>query len=144
MTIEANVALARRFLEDAYSDGRLDLLPQLLAPSYADRDAPPGYSQDRDGVRQLMQDFRTAFPDLRFTVLDSVAQEDRVVLRYVVTGTHRGTFMGMPPSGRSFKINGISEYRVADGKLQEAWVQYDALGMLRQLGALPDPTAAPA
>jgi steroid delta-isomerase-like uncharacterized protein len=139
MSAEDNKTLARRFLEEAYSQGRLELLDQLLAPDYADRDAPPGFPANRDGVRVLMRSFRTAFPDLRFEIDDELADGDRVAVRYTVTGTQQGPLMGLPPTGKSIRIRGISIYRIAEGKLQEAWVQYDALGMMQQLGAVPVP-----
>jgi steroid delta-isomerase-like uncharacterized protein len=139
MSAEDNKRLAGRFLVDAYSQGRLELLDQLLAPDYADRDAPPGFPPNRDGVRELMRSFRTAFPDLRFEVDDELADGDQVAVRYTVTGTHQGPLMGMPPTGKPIRIRGISIYRIAAGQLQEAWVQYDALGMLRQLGGVPAP-----
>lgn len=137
MAIDGNKTIAQRFLQDAFEGGNLDLLDQLLAPSYVDHDAPPGLPPGPAGIRILFTTFRGAFPDLRFKIHDVVAEGDRVVTRYTFTGTQKGELMGIPPTGKAVEMPGISMYRVAEGRLQEAWVQYDMLGMLRQLGAVP-------
>ena len=134
-----NKALVRRFLEDAYSAGKLELLDELLAPSYVDRDAPPGTPPGRDGIRALMTTFRSAFPDFHFTIEDQIAEGDKVATRYTVRGTHQGALFGIPPTGKQVTVRGISVYRIADGQLHEAWVNYDALGMMQQLGVVPLP-----
>jgi predicted ester cyclase len=82
-----------------------------------------------------------SFSDLHFTVEDMVAEGDKVVYRYSVRGTHKGSFMGIAPTGEQFAVTGIHIYRVADGKLQEEWENWDMLGLMRQLGVIPQPAA---
>jgi steroid delta-isomerase-like uncharacterized protein len=136
MATSDSKAIARRFLVDAFAGGNFDLFDQLLAPTYVDHDAPPGIPPGPTGIRALADTFRTAFPDMRFTIHDVVAEGDRVVARYTFAGTHRGELMGIPPTGKEVAMPGISIYRIAEGRMQEAWVQYDMLGMLRQLGVV--------
>lgn len=129
-----SVALVRRFLVDAYSEGNFDILDEILDVDYVDRNAPPGTPPGREGIRGLMAYFRSAFPDFRFEIEDTIEERDRIAVRYTVTGTHRGELFGIPATGKTISIGGISIYQVEGGRLREAWVQYDALGMMRQLG----------
>jgi steroid delta-isomerase-like uncharacterized protein len=133
MSTDEHKAIARRFFE-AFITGDFE---DVLAPGYKDHDAPPGTPTGPEGIRQLTEATRTAFPDLRFHISDQIAEGDKVTTVYTLEGTNTGEFMGMPATGKQVRMRGISVYRIADGKLQEGWVQYDALGMLQQLGAFP-------
>jgi steroid delta-isomerase-like uncharacterized protein len=141
MSMEENKALVRRYL--AAVDGRDGAtLDAVLAPDY--RYHVPGQPGplDRAGHARFVAVFQAAFPDLTHTVEDQVAEGDRVVTRSTNRGTHRGELMGLPPTGRSFTGTGINLVRVADGRIAEEWVVFDALGMLQQLGAIPAPGQA--
>src|SRR5579884_455889 len=137
MSIEHNKAIARQFFEDAYNTGNLALLEQLLAPSYVDEKAPPGTPSGPQGIATIITMFRRAFPDLHFEIEDQIAEGDKVVTRYTFSGTQQGELMGIPPSGKHVSIGGISIYRITDGKMQQAWIEYDMLGLLQQLGVVP-------
>jgi steroid delta-isomerase-like uncharacterized protein len=137
MALDQGKAIARQFFEDAFGNGQLAILDQILAPDYVDHNAPPGLPPGPDGIKILMTTFRTAFPDLRFQIEDQVTEGDRVVTRYTFHGTHQGELMGIPPTGKIVAMPGISIYRIANGKMREAWVQYDTISMLQQLGAMP-------
>lgn len=139
MSAEQNKTIARRFFLDAFSKGRLELLDDLLASDYVDHDAPPGTPPGQEGIRYLMSAFRNAFPDVQFTVEDQVAEGDKVVTRYTFRGTHQGDLFGIPPTGRRVAFPGISIYRIENGKMREAWVNYDMMGMMQQLGVVPIP-----
>jgi len=78
-----------------------------------------------------------AFPDLKYTFLDLIAVNDKVVARYQFTGTNTGSFMNMPPSGKRISVEGIGIFRVAQGKIVEAWFASDELGFMKQIGAIP-------
>ena len=82
--------------------------------------------------------YRGAFPDLHFTLEDVIGEGDRVVVRWTATGTHKAEVMGVPATGKRVAVTGIEVSRFADGKLAETWVNWDALGLLRQLGAIPE------
>ncbi|HEU5379461.1 MAG TPA: ester cyclase [Ktedonobacteraceae bacterium] len=137
MSTEHNKTIARQFFEDAYNTGNVALLEQLLAPTYVDYKAPPGTPDGPQGIAAIITMFRQAFPDLRFTIEDQVAEGDRVVTRYTFRGTQQGELMGIPPTGKQVSIGGISIYRISDGKMQQAWIEYDMLGLMQQLGVVP-------
>jgi steroid delta-isomerase-like uncharacterized protein len=134
-----NVAVVRRYFEEVLGGGRLDRLNELVAPDYVDHTARPGRAPGAAGVRAVVELFHMAFPDLVVTVEDTIAEQDRVATRFTLRGTQRGPFAGLPPTGRHVVITGIAISRVADGRITEQWDQADMLGLLQQLGALPDP-----
>ena len=144
MSASENLAIARRFLLDAFSGGNLDLLDDLLAPSYIDHNAPPGLPPGPAGIKLLLGGFRQAFPDVRFTIDTALADNAQVAVCYTVQGTHQGAFLGLAPTGRAVTFTGISVYRIAGDQMQEAWVCYDTFGLLQQLGGAPIPAAAAA
>ncbi len=137
MSIEHNKAIARQFFEEAYNTGNVALLEQLLAPAYVDEKTPPGTPGGPEGIAAVITMFRHAFPDLHFTIEDQVAEGDKVATRYTFRGTQQGELMGIPPTGKQVSIGGISIYRITDGKMQQAWIEYDMLGLLQQLGVIP-------
>jgi steroid delta-isomerase-like uncharacterized protein len=94
-------------------------------------------------LKGAVQLFRTAFPDLHFTIEDEIAEGDTVVSRWTARGTHRGEFMGTPPTGRTIAVTGMDILHFVDGRIRENWAAFDALGLLQQLGAIPAPAAAP-
>ena len=137
MNVEQNKAIARQFFEEAYNTGNVALLDQLLAPTYVDEKAPPGTPIGPQGIAGIITMFRNAFPDLHFTIEDQIAEGDKVVTRYTFRGTQQGELMGIPPTGKQVSIGGISIYRIEGGKMQQAWIEYDMLGLLQQLGVVP-------
>ncbi len=102
--------------------------------------SPPGEEiHGREGIEQFYGALRAAFPDLRITIEDQVAEGDRVVTRWTARGTHTGAFQGIPPTGKQGRMTGIDIDRIADGKVVECWVNSDDLGLLQQLGVIPTP-----
>jgi steroid delta-isomerase-like uncharacterized protein len=90
-------------------------------------------------ARQFVSMYKTAFPDLNVTVEDTMAEGDKVITRYIVRGTHEGEIEEFgPPTGRPLKLEGITIHRIEDGKIVEEWERYDNLGMLQQLGLVPE------
>ncbi len=141
MSAEENKAIARRAYE-ILSSGNLEALEEVIAPDVVDHNAQPGQPGGIEGTRQVVGMFRAAFPDLRFIPEDLIAEGDRVVARLTVTGTHRGEFQGLPPTGKQVTMSGVEIVRLAGGKAVERWGQFDILGMLQQLGAIPAPGVA--
>ncbi|HXF61334.1 MAG TPA: ester cyclase [Caldilineaceae bacterium] len=138
MSSTENKALVRRFLEEVANQGNLAVIDELYAPSYRNhRHLPPGVAADRAGWKQLMAIYRAGFPDLHFTIEDEIAEGDKVVIRWAVTGTQRGAFMGMAPTGKPIAVGGIWISRISDGQISEEWGVSDQLGMLQQLGVVP-------
>lgn len=130
-----NERLVRRFVEEVVNRGETDLLPTLVAADHVGHD-PLGDHYGPDGVRIGVAELRAAFPDLRVSVEEVVAAEDRVVHRFILAGTQSGPYLGLPPTGRPVRATGIALDRVAGGKLAERWAVLDAIGLLRQLGAV--------
>jgi steroid delta-isomerase-like uncharacterized protein len=90
-------------------------------------------------ARQFVSMYKTAFPDLNVTVEDTMAEGDKVITRYIVRGTHEGEIEEFgPPTGRHLELEGITIHRIEDGKIVEEWERYDNLGMLQQLGLVPE------
>ncbi|MDQ3855881.1 MAG: ester cyclase [Chloroflexota bacterium] len=128
----------RRFYEELWSQGNLDAIPELIAEDFVDHHPLPGVPPGREGLAALVVMWRTAFPDMRETVEDLIAKEDKVVGRFTMRGTHSGEFMGIPPTGRRVTMSGIDIVRVAGGKIVEFWYGEHLLELLQQLGAVPD------
>ncbi|MGH2882049.1 MAG: ester cyclase [Solirubrobacteraceae bacterium] len=138
----ADVADAsRRLLEDSFNTGSFELIDQLVAGEALNHDpALPAQMRDLrgpDALKRVVTMYRAAFPDLRMTVDDVIASGDKVVLRWHSEGTHRGELAGLAPTGVHGSTTGISIDRWQDGKIVEAWAEWDNMGLARQLGAAP-------
>lgn len=139
----ANKALARRIVEEAFTAGRLEVVDELVARDYVGHDPSlPEDARGPEGVKELIAGYRAAFPDIRVTVEDQIAEGDMVVTRWAATGTHQGELMGMPPTGKQGTVTGMTIDRIADGKIVESWDNWDTLGLMQQLGAVPAPATA--
>ncbi len=134
-----NKALVLRYVEEVLNKKNLSLIDELFAPTFIDHDASMPEAKGPAGIKRVAAMVHASFPDLQFTVEDMVAEGDKVVYRYTVRGTHLGDFMGIAPTGKQTAVTGIHIYRIANGKLQEEWENWDMLGLMRQLGVLPQP-----
>jgi steroid delta-isomerase-like uncharacterized protein len=139
VSAEDNKALVCRFVDEVQSGGNTDLIDEICSPGFVNHSAPPGIPADREGIKSLTAMFRVAFPDSYFTVEDMVAEGDKVVTRKTFHGTHEGEFMGIPPSGRRVSMGLIDIVRVSDGRVTEHWAMGDSLGLMQQLGVIPQP-----
>jgi steroid delta-isomerase-like uncharacterized protein len=138
MSVEANKALIRRMIEEVVNAGNLDAVDELLAPDFVNHNPMPGAIPDRDGFRQAFRNLHAAFPDLRAIDSDLIAEGDRVVVPRGFEGTHHGPFMGVPPTGKRIVLDGIAVFRVVSGQICERWAVLDTLGVMRQLGLVPE------
>ncbi len=129
---EQNEAVIDRVLV-LIDERKLDEAFELYALDYIYH-GPAGDMRGRDGIRGLWEVFLAGFPDLRSTVLDTISEEDKVVLRWRIEGTHTGDFLGVPPSGNKITLDITEIFRVESGQLVEAWDQWDRLGLMRQIG----------
>ncbi len=139
MSTEENKALIRRLFEEGLNQNKPGVIDELLAPDFVIYDPPPGTQPGPEGFRKAVAMFRTAFPDLHVTFEAEFADGDYVMHRGYLTGTHRGEWQGIPPTGKQFKMNVLDIWRVANGKGVENWVQMDVLGLMQQLGVVPTP-----
>jgi steroid delta-isomerase-like uncharacterized protein len=129
-----NKAMANRFIDEVLNKGNYSLIDQFATQNLIDHQLQPGMPSGRDGVRAFVSAFRTAFPDLHYTILDTVAEGDKVVQRSSARGPMKGDFMNMPASGKTAQWEEIHITRFADGKAVEHWAVVDQLSMLTQLG----------
>jgi steroid delta-isomerase-like uncharacterized protein len=139
MSAEENKATVRRFVDEVQSGGNIDAIDELCSPEFVNHSAPPGVPSNCDGVKLVTAIFRQAFPDSYFTVEEMVAEGDKVATRKTFHGTHQGEFMGIPPTGQQVSIGLIDIVRIADGQVVEHWSMGDNLGMMQQLGVIPQP-----
>jgi steroid delta-isomerase-like uncharacterized protein len=138
---ERDIANAKRLIEEVINTGHPELCDRYLAANrmdHQDYGLPPGAANGHDGFRRVLGGFLDAFPDLRLEVQFVIADGDRVVFYISTTGTHRGSLLGMAPTGKAFKVNGVDIFRFNDeGKISEHWGVFDTFGMLAQLGLGP-------
>jgi len=139
VSTEENKALVRRFVDEVQSKGNADLIDEICSAEFVNHSAPPGIPTDCEGIKIVTAMFRGAFPDSYFTVEDMVAEGDKVATRKTFHGTHEGEFIGIPPSGRSVSMGLIDIVRISEGRVVEHWSMGDTLGMMRQLGVVPQP-----
>jgi steroid delta-isomerase-like uncharacterized protein len=131
--------LTRKYIDQVWNEGRLDLIDQLVAPGCVTHDpaAPGGALTGPEGLKQLVSMYRSAFPDTKFELNDLIAEGDKAAARISASGTHKGALMGIAPTGKRVSISGIVITQFRDGKQVESWSSYDQLGMLQQLGVVP-------
>jgi steroid delta-isomerase-like uncharacterized protein len=140
MPTEQNKAIFRRMVEEIFNRGNMNLVDEFLAPDFIEREElPPGIPPGREGVKQMTIMFRSAFPDFKATIDDMIAEGDKVVVRMTWSGTHKGEFMGISPTGKSVSFGVIDIVRFAGDKFVEHWGMMDSTSMMQQLGAVPAP-----
>ena len=135
MSTEAELKDVYQRIIDAISRGDAAGLDELIAPDVVDHNPIPDQAPGRDGFKQWMAAARTAFPDMRGTVDDVLAEGDRVAARMTWYGTHRGDFMGVEPTGNRVSFSAFHLVRFSQGRAVEWWGTADLLGALQQLGA---------
>ncbi len=135
---------AERIPLEVLNAGNFGLLDELLTPDFVDHFPRPGMPSTREGLKQTLHALKTAFPDLRYSIDDAIVCGDQVVHRLSATGTMKGDFMGIPPTGKRASWMEIHIGRgEVNGRQTEHWGLADQLGMLVQLGIVPAPTRAP-
>jgi steroid delta-isomerase-like uncharacterized protein len=138
MSTEQNKAVVRRLVEEVFNQGNLSMIDELIAPDFVEHEElPPGIPPGREAPKQMFAMLQSAFPDFKATIDDLVAEGDKIVIRQTWTGTQKGEFMGIPPTGKRVSIGVIDILRLADGKMAEHWGIMDSMAMMQQLGAIP-------
>jgi len=130
MSLEENKAVVRRFYEAANKHD-VDLVAEFVAPDYVDY---TNKIEGVEGVKQFGNMLIKGFPDIHWTIEDIVAEEDKVWVRTTITGTHRGEYRGVPPTGKDITIRCVDILRIVDGKIGEAWAVDDLLDFYKKLG----------
>ena len=143
MSAEQNAANYRRFIDEAYNKGDVDVLDEIASPNLLLHFLPPSTPPGPESMKKHILSARQSFPDLHVAIEDLIAAGNNVVVRWRMTGTHRGPYINhlknlMAPTGKAFSMQGIDIWRFDEnGKWTECWSGADRLGMLQQLGAVP-------
>jgi len=135
---EENKAVVRRWVE-AFNEGDIDAVNELLTDSYVRHDPNSPEVRGPEEEKQLIAMYRSAFPDLHFSLEDMLAEDDRVATRLSISATHKGELLGIAPTENRLSLTAMEIYRLREGKIDEQWVNVDTLGMMQQIGAIPVP-----
>jgi len=135
-------AIYQRMVDDVVNQGKFEVVDELFSPEYVDHAAPPGAPAGLEGVKAIFGMFRSAFPDVKFTIDEMVAEDDVVATLVHGEGTNDGPFMGQPATGKHAIWRSVGFFRVKDGKIVEHWGIPDLFGLMIQLGFIPEPAAA--
>jgi steroid delta-isomerase-like uncharacterized protein len=138
---EENKAVVKRELEEIWNKGNLAAIEECYAPDGVFSGDQLPDSKGIEAIGQLATMIHSSFPDIHYTVGDLIAEGDKVVLRWTSRGTHRGEFLGIAPTEKQIKSTGTTTYCLEGGKIVEAWVNWDALGMMQQLGVATLPVS---
>lgn len=134
---ERNKAIVRRAYEDVYSRGNLAIVEELVSSDFVVH-LPAEDIHGPEALKGYVTALRNAFPDLEMAIDDQMADGDMVVTRWTGRGTHTGAFQGLPPTGKRATLSGVDIDRFVDGKVVECWGFSDDLGLMQQLGAIPE------
>ncbi len=133
-----NRYIVRRLYEEVWNKRKLGVVDELISPSHALHGPNVSGSQiGPDAYKQQVARFTTAFPDLHFAIEDIVSEKDNLVVSWMISGTHKGEYEGMPPTNKKISVEGITINQIANGKILDSYVSWDALGLMRQLGHTP-------
>ena len=141
MSADENKQKMRHLYEEAFSQGKPEVVDEVLGPNYVcyDPNSETGEIRGAETVKGEIGYFRQAFPDFFWRVEDQLAEGDKVTTRYTLGGTHQGEFFGIPATGKRVEVSGINIDRFDEsGKAVEEWASYDLLGAMQQIGAIPE------
>ena len=141
MTPQETEALAHRWHLEVVQEGKLRVADEILAPN----SVAHVNGQDLRGIeeaKQLATALRTALPDVQITHHEAIVSGNKVAIRWTSDGTHQGDYFGVPPTGRRIHVEGLDMFHIRDGKIAEMWIAFDNMGILQQMGAVPQPQQA--
>ena len=135
---ENNKAIVRRLIAELWNNGNLSVADEIFTPNYQHHDSStPDFGRGPESEKQRATLYRTAFPDLHLTIEDLIAEGETVMTRWSCRGTHKGDLNGIAPTGKQITISGVTVARISNGKMAESYVNWDALGLMQQLGVVP-------
>ena len=135
---EHNKAIVRRLFAELWNNGNLSVADEIFSPNYAHFDpSTPDFGRGPDSEKRRVALYRGAFPDLHVTIEEVIAEGETVMTRWSCRGTHKSDFNGLAPTGKHITITGVTVARVSNGKIAEGYVNWDALGLMQQLGVIP-------
>ncbi len=144
MSVEENKATFRRYVEEVWKEERLDIVDEVFAEKYLSHQSDGSVlERGPEDVKKFVVEYRSAFSDIENVVEDMIGEDDKVVTRWTLRATHTGDFRGIPATGNRTDITGMGIFRFSEeGRVVESWDSLDQLGMMRQLGAIPEPEEA--
>jgi len=134
-----NKTVIRSFVEEVINQGRFERANDLVVEDFIELDPLPGQQQGREGLKDVIGAMRAAFPDIYWVLEEMIAEGDKVVSRFTWTGTHRGSFLGIPPTGRRVSVKGVVIDRLEAGRMADSRILMDTMSMMQQLGVIPAP-----
>jgi steroid delta-isomerase-like uncharacterized protein len=134
----ANKAIVQRLYEEVWNRRKLEVIKEIISPSHA-LQAPnmSGSSIGPEAYKRNVLAFLAGFPDLRWSIEDTIAEKDKVVACWTFSGTHKGDYLGIPATNKKVSVEGITIHNVAGGKIMDSYSNWDVLGMMQQLGVVP-------
>ena len=138
MSERENKEVIERYIEEIWRNANVDAVDELLADNYVHHTPPPGMPPTREGFKQFASSSLAGLSDHTMETEELLAQGDRVAQRWRAMGTHTGEFMGVPATGKEIEFTGTSVYTVRDGEIVEDWTLFDAVGIMQQLGVIPE------
>ena len=130
-----NRQIAQRFMDECWSRGNLNAVSELVADNCRYHDPVfPSLTSGAENIKNHIQNCRGGFPDLMFTIDDTIAERDEVVMHWTGSGTHKGQFLGMPPTNKKASVTGTSIARLEGSKIAEMWSNWNLLSLMEQLG----------
>ena len=134
---QSNAEIVRRFADEVISRGEIDRAGEFAWEDVVEQVPLPGQGPGLEGLKDILRAMRAGFPDLVFSTLEQISEGDKVASRFEWTGTHKGTFLGIPPTGRPVRVWGIVIDRLVEGRIKETRIIMDTMGMMMQLGMMP-------
>jgi len=141
LTTQENAAVVRRFVKEVITEGDIESAGKFVWDDMVEQEPFPGQGPGLAGLQDVLRGMRSAFPDLEFVIEEQVAEGDKVVSRFVWTGTQRGEFLGVPATGRRVRVWGVVIDRLEEGRIKDTRLIMDSLGLMAQLGVFPPPAA---
>jgi steroid delta-isomerase-like uncharacterized protein len=141
VSADTNKEIVRRLGVEPWQ-GNIDVIDELVAPDYIGHDPAQPEQHGPEGIKEFVTTYLAAFPDGKITIDEQLAEGDLVATRWTGRGTHQGELMGIPPTRKQVTVSGITISRVKNGKVAEEWSNWDTLGLLQQLGAVPEMAGA--
>ena len=133
-----NKTIIRRLYEEVWNERKLEVVDELISPSHALHDPiASGSHVGPESYKRRVVELTTGFPDLCFTIEDTIAEREKFVVSWSISGTHKGVYMEIPATGRKISVEGITIHHIRNGKILDSCAVWDALGLMRQIGVIP-------
>jgi steroid delta-isomerase-like uncharacterized protein len=137
----SNATTVSSFVDEVITRGNIEAAGQYVWEDVVEQVPLPGQGPGLDGLKDILRAMRTGFPDIVFSIVEQIAEDDKVASRFEWTGTHNGAFLGIPATGRPVRVWGIVIDRLVDGRIKDTRILMDTLGLMGQLGVLPPPAS---